>query len=575
MIAGAARRRRAVPKEFGLRTAMLLRSPALRLKPFLRLAGAALVALASLTASYAQPDREVPLTPIYASSADLTNIAFIPGTSDVAVIEKGGKILRVPLGGGEPSLFLDLASRLKSKIISEQGLLGVAFQPDFEASGIFYAAYTNRYNQWILSRFTLAAGAPLPAAREEVLLQVDRYAPWHACGSIAFHPIDGYLYACIGDSDAQGDPNGTASNLELLNGKILRLDVTHQAVGYSIPKDNPYVGSENARPEIWMSGLRNPWQFSFDAKTGDYFIPDVGRAAAEEIDYLQFAAGAGADFGWPKFEGGVPAHPHRACESSACASTPPVAPIFSYGHADGSCAVIGGAVYRGADFPEAQGAYFFSDFCTAVLWALRLRSGVWERGEFGYLATTPVGIKAAPDGSLYVVGLDGVFRLDLTAPPTERWTPYRAAETSGLAFAAFGDIADLLARGGDRTLILAAQDEASAGLSRATIDALDALGLHLGDLKYRGSYAAVISGGKLIAEQVNNSGSVTLDSPELRALGVGRVYSAGFLFGNSSEIIVNGVDYSAHRRGMNLVVLEGSKIRTGAIDTNVGEMASP
>jgi glucose/arabinose dehydrogenase len=284
----------------------------------------------------------------------------------------------------------------------EQGLLGIAFSPD---GGSLYADYTDTGGNTRLIRFRVRAGGGIdPTPRE--LLFVEQPFSNHNGGAIAFGP-DGNLYVALGDGGAAGDPSGNAQSLSTLLGKLLRISPEPTgARPYTIPADNPFVGNDAARPEIWAYGLRNPWRFSFDRQTGDLWIGDVGQDAFEEVDVELEGSAGGSDFGWDRFEG-----THRFEGDADRRDT--VLPVYEYAHDGSVCAVTGGYVYRGEAIPSLQGAYVFGDFCSGRLEALRLGDG----DASGPVSLGPVVPNLASfgedaDGELYALSLSGVvYRL--------------------------------------------------------------------------------------------------------------------------------------------------------------------
>jgi glucose/arabinose dehydrogenase len=290
--------------------------------------------------------------------------------SRLYIVDKGGKILIEQSGtlGGTP--FLDITSRVGSGG-SEQGLLGLAFHPDYKDNGYFFVDYTNRDGNTVIARFTAntdRATADLSTFKQ--ILTVDQPYANHNGGQLAFGP-DGMLYIGMGDGGSEGDPQHNGQITNTLLGKILRIDVDH-GDPYAIPPDNPFADGTGGKPEIWDFGFRNPWRFSFDRQTHDLYVGDVGQAEWEEIDFIAAGTRGGLNFGWNIMEG-------DHCYSSAtnCDQTGLVLPVTEIEHPAG-CAIIGGYVYRGTQYPAINGAYFFTDYCTGTIWALiRDASGAW------------------------------------------------------------------------------------------------------------------------------------------------------------------------------------------------------
>jgi glucose/arabinose dehydrogenase len=269
-------------------------------------------------------------------------------------LHQGGQLLATP--------FLDLVGQVQ--FFSEQGLLGLAFHPDFAANGLFYVFYNDVNGDTVLERYTAipptaAVADPLSA---QLVLKLAKPFEKHNGGMLAFGPTDGMLYVSTGDGGGEHDPFGNAQSLDSLLGKILRLDVDG-GTPYAVPADNPFVGVPGARGEIYALGLRNPWRYGVDRQTGALFVGDVGGLEREEIDYLP--PGGGLNFGWDCEEGAV------CGDQPECAACPD--PVFTpsvqeYDHNTG-CAIIGGPPYRGAALPAFDGRVFYSDYCTARIWS--------------------------------------------------------------------------------------------------------------------------------------------------------------------------------------------------------------
>jgi len=290
------------------------------------------------------------------------------GSGRLFIIERPGRIRIVKDGLLFQDSFLDISDRVGSKG-SEQGLLGLAFHPQYPANGFFYVNYTDHNGDTVISRFSVSPDTNRadPASELKMLTINQPYAN-HNGGAVAFGQ-DGYLYLGLGDGGSGGDPLGNGQSLNTFLGKILRLDVDHD-IPYSIPPDNPFAGSGELYREIWASGLRNPWRFSFDPATGDMFIGDVGQDSWEEIDVVQSGTPGGLNFGWNVYEGN---HPYARGGSSSGF----VLPVAEYSHSEG-CSVTGGGVSRGAGLPAWNGIYLYGDFCTGFVWGLLNQGGSWQ-----------------------------------------------------------------------------------------------------------------------------------------------------------------------------------------------------
>ena len=324
------------------------------------------------------------------------------------IVEKGGLIRIVRDGTLLPAPFLDLSNRVSTR--REQGLLGLAFDPDYASNGRFIVHYTDLNGNTSVSFFRVDPANPDRAdpASESVILALDQPGPNHNGGQILFG-ADGMLYIGLGDGGSEGDPAGRGQSLNDLFGNILRVDVS-SGTGYTIPPDNPFVGRTDARGELWSVGLRNPWRFTFDPATGDLYVGDVGQDKWEEIDVVTAAQGAGrgANFGWNVMEGA-----HCFADPN-CSPDKFTLPVLEYSHSEG-CSVSGGYVYRGSAIPALQGNYFYGDFCGGWVRSFRLQNGqAVDQRDWPELApgghVPSFGQDAA--GELYVLSDEGrVFRI--------------------------------------------------------------------------------------------------------------------------------------------------------------------
>ena len=244
---------------------------------------------------------------------------------------------------------------------SEQGLLGLAFAPDFATSGRFYIDYTDSIGDTKVERGTVSGNPDVANPTGQIILSIRQPYTNHNGGWLGFGP-DGYLYVATGDGGSFGDPEDRAQNVDSLLGKMLRLDVSGSA--YTIPPGNPFAGPTPGADEIWAFGLRNPWRPSFDRLTGDLIIADVGQAAIEEIDFAPAGSAGGVNYGWRCWEGNQPftsstTTPCLSCSAPGCFEFP----LYQYPHTLGRCSITGGYVYRGCAIPDLQGKYFFADYC--------------------------------------------------------------------------------------------------------------------------------------------------------------------------------------------------------------------
>ena len=346
---------------------------------------------------------------------DLVHLAWPDDGGDALyAVLQGGEVWRI-MPGPSPSEaataapYLDLTDRVRIAG-NEEGLLGLAFDPDFSSNGhlfVYYSASGPRRS--IISRFTGDAGRADPAS-ETLVLEVPQPFGNHNGGHLEFGP-DGMLYVGLGDGGSGGDPQGNGQNPGSLLGSILRLDVSevNESVGYLVPGDNPFVGlldgnEAGVRPEIWAYGLRNPWRFAFDQETGRLWAGDVGQNRTEEINIIT----QGANYGWNVMEG-------TGCFNSLdCQRDGLVVPVAQYGRAFG-CSVTGGRVYRGSRIPLLEGVYLYGDFCSGIIWGLRYSAGrvtasgvAVERGLVNSISSFAVD----RTGEVLILSLDsGIYRL--------------------------------------------------------------------------------------------------------------------------------------------------------------------
>ncbi|MCA9870150.1 MAG: PQQ-dependent sugar dehydrogenase [Anaerolineae bacterium] len=294
------------------------------------------------------------------------------GSGRLFIVEKAGKILVLTADGLQAQPLLDITGRVGSNA-SEQGLLGLAFHPDFANNGRLFVYYTDRNGDTVISRFQANEERTLADPDSEVvLLQQSQPAGNHNGGMIAFGP-DGYLYAGLGDGGGAGDRYGNGQNLGTILGTLIRIDVEgDEAV---VPTDNPFVDQGDARPEIWAYGLRNPWRFSFDRATGDLWIADVGQNQWEEINRQPADSPGGENYGWPITEA------THCYDADTCDRAGLTEPVAEYDHSQG-CSVSGGYVYRGALQPALQGIYFYGDYCSGRVWGVTAdANGQWQDTE--------------------------------------------------------------------------------------------------------------------------------------------------------------------------------------------------
>jgi glucose/arabinose dehydrogenase len=298
--------------------------------------------------------------------------------------------------------FLDITDRVGSQDNWEQGLLGLAFHPDYDSNGFFFVNYTNLEGDTQISRFKVSDISPDVAdpASEVFVLTIQQPTVIHNGGGLAFGP-DGYLYATLGDGGWLSDPENHAQNPQLLLGKVLRLDVStaDSPPYYTIPADNPFVDDPSTADEIWAMGFRNPWRITFDSLTGDMYIGDVGNFRQEEINFQPAGDEGGQNYGWRCYEGNLP------FILVGCGPADNYTfPIHAYNQGPG-CAVTGGYVYRGSQFPFLAGYYIFTDLCSGQLWTLHQSGpGQWNAIWRGTEPSTNISsFGESFDGELYAV----------------------------------------------------------------------------------------------------------------------------------------------------------------------------
>jgi glucose/arabinose dehydrogenase len=325
-------------------------------------------------------------------------MAVRPGDDAIYLVEQIGRVRALRDGRVDPEPVLDIADQVTAG--GEQGLLGLVFAPDGRH---LYLDFTDTDGDSRVVELAMSGRRADPGS-QRLLLRIDDPYANHNGGQLAFGP-DRLLYIAFGDGGGAGDPEGNAQSLGSLLGKILRID-PRPAGGrpYRVPSDNPFVGRDGARPEIWDYGLRNPWRFSFDPATGDLWIGDVGQNRWEEIDYQPAGAG-GRNYGWDRREG---RHEFEGERPDGA-----VDPVIEYGREGGACTVIGGYVYRGRRIPGLRGAYLYGDYCAGWVRAARVSGG--RAAEQRDLGTDVQGLSSFgvdADGELYAMSLSGpVYRL--------------------------------------------------------------------------------------------------------------------------------------------------------------------
>jgi glucose/arabinose dehydrogenase len=298
------------------------------------------------------------------------------------VVEQRGTIRLIDRGKLRSGFFLDVRESVVAG--GEQGLLGLAFDPKYATNRFIYVNYTDQNGDTKVVRYRTNGSRAIPGTAL-VLLSIDQPYANHNGGGVAFGP-DGGLYVGTGDGGSGGDPENRAQNMQSLLGKMLRLDVSRPG----------------SAPEIVGLGLRNPWRYSFDRRTGDLYIGDVGQGDIEEVDYTPRLSAGLENYGWDLFEGS------RRFEEKTAGPGKLVFPVYEYSHQRG-CTVVGGYVYRGKARPSERGRYTFGDYCSGVVWSMRMSGGkaVGVRTErFKIPSLTSFGEDAA--GELYATSHEGV-----------------------------------------------------------------------------------------------------------------------------------------------------------------------
>jgi hypothetical protein len=352
------------------------------------------------------------------------------GSGRLFVVERGGQIKIVTGQGVLATPFLNISSLLVSGG-SEQGLLGLAFDPSFRTNRRFYVFYTaaSPSGQLTVARYTASLSNPNVADTNGTILLGVPHAQFsnHNGGMLAFGS-DGMLYVSTGDGGSSGDPDGNAQNLNVLLGKLLRLDV--RGTSAAIPPSNPFAGQSGRRGEIWAYGLRNPWRFSFDRLTGEVYIGDVGQGVWEEVDYQPAGSPGGLNYGWDIREG---AHCFGA---STCNTSGLTDPILEYNRSGFSpCgSVTGGYVSRGRWAPALYGEYLYADYCTGQIWRAEQTGGVWGSTELTDRAHQISSFGESERGELHVVNYSGgqILRLEQRCPEGQYRADYFPTANQGV-----------------------------------------------------------------------------------------------------------------------------------------------
>ncbi len=345
---------------------------------------------------------DVVATEVLATSQPI-GFALRPGDDRLFVIDQDGGIVAVDTDTGAADEVADLRDLTEAR--GEQGLLGLAFSPDGERA---YVNHTDLGGDTVIAEYRLTDDGRFDTGSRRVLLEIEQPYGNHNGGRVVIGP-DGMLYIGMGDGGSGGDPQRLATDLTSLHGALLRIDPTPGSDGeYQIPTDNPYLGVEGARPELFSIGLRNPWGFGFDPITGDLWLADVGQNQYEELNLVRArddggVAGAGVHFGWSAFEGFTEFNDDVAVDDHH-------QPVLVYEHGDAGCSITGGDVYRNGSIGELESAYLFSDYCSGRLWAFDAESDL--KVVLVELERVTA-VSRGPDDELWVASHTGaIWRID-------------------------------------------------------------------------------------------------------------------------------------------------------------------
>lgn len=343
------------------------------------------------------------------------------GDSRLFVVEKGGKIKILNADKTtNTTAFLDLTGQVATG--NEQGLLGLAFHPDYASNGLFFINYTNTSGNTVIAKYTVNSGNPniANASTGSIILTIAQPFANHNGGTLKFGP-DGFLYIGMGDGGDGGDPGNRAQNTTDFLGKMLRIDV-NSGTPYGIPADNPYFGITGA-DEIWALGLRNPWKFSFDKVKNNLWIADVGQNNIEEIN-VAGSTEAGINYGWRCYEG------NSAYNTTGCPSASSFKfPLIDINHSTDVCSVTGGYAYNGSIYPNFKGLYFFTDYCNPKIGMLTTTGTITYSSVFSGNNFSTFGEDSS--GELYIAAINNgtIYKIKDTSPlglNTPETTPFTA-----------------------------------------------------------------------------------------------------------------------------------------------------
>ena len=334
----------------------------------------------------------------------------IPNDKRLFITERSGVIRSIiPGEKNPPQAFLDIQSKVRAE--GEMGLLGLAFHPNYKQNSYLFVNYVDKNQNTIIARFTANSDRTIGDANsEKILLTLKQPYANHNGGDLVFGP-DGYLYVALGDGGSGGDPENRAQDKNSLFGKILRIDI-NKGDPYEVPITNPFANEPGTKPEIWAYGLRNPWRMSFDKKTGDLYIADVGQGALEEINVQKAESKGGENYGWRCFEGTAP-YNSAGCQTA----NKYIAPVLEYNHDENRCSITGGYVYRGQQNPALLGKYFYGDFCNGQLFYAEQKNDKWTQTLAARTGHSISAFGQGNDGEVYLADFktNAIYKLKDTA----------------------------------------------------------------------------------------------------------------------------------------------------------------
>ena len=348
------------------------------------------LALSSVQLETIVPEGQL-FKPVYLTHAFDERLFIIEQAGTIRIVENG-ELLSTP--------FLDIQDRVNSNA-NEQGLLGLAFHPNYVENGRFFVNYTNAGGSTVVARYQVNPDDPNLALHDSEIILMTVGQPYnnHNAGQIEFGP-DGYLYVGLGDGGSANDPENNGQDPSTLLGSMLRIDVDYEdgTNFYAVPSTNPFINNDAVRNEIWAIGLRNPWRFSFDRATGDLFISDVGQNIYEEVHFQPASSTGGENYGWNVLEG------NHCFNAETCDTTGLELPIFEYDHSKG-CSITGGYIYRGEAYPSLWSNYFVADYCTSNLWSLiPAGDGSWSSSLIANVGTQISSFGEDVHGEIYLLG---------------------------------------------------------------------------------------------------------------------------------------------------------------------------